>query len=120
MSIALALSDDIESCPACAGPLVELGTLGARKHFRCRDCGLDASQVAQPATVKKTRTKTRIPGRARFDRAGGAVDGMMIIDKELGTVTVREKGAKKSYTMTLAEVVDTICLRGMFGVRGGG
>jgi len=29
------------NCPCCNGPLVELGTLGARDWFRCRDCGLD-------------------------------------------------------------------------------
>lgn len=32
-------------CVACTGPLVELGQLGSRLHFRCRSCGLDQSIV---------------------------------------------------------------------------
>lgn len=37
------------ACLVCAGPLVALGTLGRRSHFRCRDCGMDQSVVAEPA-----------------------------------------------------------------------
>ena len=28
-----------DPCPACGGPPVILGTLGAAIHYRCRDCG---------------------------------------------------------------------------------
>lgn len=71
--------------------------------------------VAEPPAVeeKKTRTKTRIKVRSRFDRAGGAVDGEMVIDKELGTITVREKGARKAYTLTTAEVCEYIVRRNL-------
>ena len=34
-----------EGCPACGGPVTLLGTLGKRKHFRCRNCGLDSSET---------------------------------------------------------------------------
>ena len=68
-------------------------------------------------TEQKTRSKVHIKVRAKFDRAGGMVDGFMIIDKATGIVTVREKGAKKSYSMRLSDVADTIARRGLFGVR---
>lgn len=32
-----------QTCSACSGPLDVLGVLGARAHFRCRNCGLDSS-----------------------------------------------------------------------------
>jgi len=35
--------DDALGCSVCGGPLVELGLLGSRKHFRCRTCGIDQS-----------------------------------------------------------------------------
>jgi predicted RNA-binding Zn-ribbon protein involved in translation (DUF1610 family) len=35
-------------CVACGGPLVVLGILGPRVHFRCRNCGLDQSSSAHP------------------------------------------------------------------------
>lgn len=40
--------EDLEpgQCPVCLGPVYPLGTLGARQHFRCRNCGLDLSQPA--------------------------------------------------------------------------
>lgn len=63
------------------------------------------------AEEKKTRTKTRMKIRSRFDRAGGMVDGEMVYDKETGTITVREKGARKSYTLTAAEVAEYIVRR---------
>lgn len=100
------------TCGACGGSLVELGALGVRKHFRCRSCGANSSFA--PAEEKKaTRTKTRIKVRAHFDRTGGMVDGEMVVDKETGTVTVREKGMRRSYSMRLSEVVDFIARRGL-------
>lgn len=38
------------NCPCCGGEGVELGALGRRVHYRCRDCGIDFSEVP-PATV---------------------------------------------------------------------
>lgn len=67
------------------------------------------SDIAPPTK----RTKTRIKVRSRFDRAGGAVDGEFVYDKETGTVTVREKGAKTSYSMKMSELCEFICRRGM-------
>jgi hypothetical protein len=69
------------------------------------------------APVKKTRSKVRIKVRSRFDRAGGAVPGEMVIDNETGFVTVREKGCHKAYSITLAEVCEYIARRGLMGVR---
>ncbi len=80
-----------------------------------------AAKRAEPLEEESAkRTKVHIKVRARFDRAGGAVDGFMVIDKETGIVTVREKGAKKHYQMRLSDVVDMIARRGLFGVRDGG
>lgn len=72
----------------------------------------DDENLPEPVE-KKTRTKTRIKVRAHFDRAGGMVDGEMTIDKETGTVTVREKGMRRSYSMRLSDVVDFIARRGL-------
>lgn len=33
-------------CPYCAGPAGELGRLGRRAHYLCRDCGLHFSGSA--------------------------------------------------------------------------
>lgn len=74
---------------------------------------MNAVQRVPVVTEKKTRTKTRIKVRAHFDRTGGMVDGEMVVDKETGTVTVREKGMKRSYSMRLSEVVDFISRRGL-------
>ena len=39
--------DDTEGqCPSCGGPSTELGNLGDRKHFRCRNCGQEHSKTA--------------------------------------------------------------------------
>lgn len=39
-------------CRVCNGPLVFLGTLGVRDHFRCRDCGLDCSRPAEETDLE--------------------------------------------------------------------
>lgn len=62
---------------------------------------------------KKTRPKVRIKVRSKFDRAGGAVDGEFIYDKETGKVTVREKGAKTAYSIGMAELCEYIARRGL-------
>lgn len=31
------------SCPACEGSGEEVGTLGRRAHYRCRQCGMEFS-----------------------------------------------------------------------------
>lgn len=36
--------DDGGDCSQCGGPLVPLGSLGKRKHYRCRNCGMDSSK----------------------------------------------------------------------------
>jgi transposase-like protein len=34
------------TCPACGSPYaVEMGELGNRIHYRCRDCGMDYSMT---------------------------------------------------------------------------
>ncbi len=66
---------------------------------------------------QKKRTKARFKVRSKFDRAGCAVNGELIIDKELQMVTVREKGAKRSYSMSLGELCEFIARRGLMGTR---
>lgn len=106
------------SCDMCQGHAKPTGKLGVRVYYRCTACGMDMSRVpgtevrvAALAIVpkKKVRAKTRVAVRAHFDRAGGCVDGEMVIDKETGIVTVREKRSRKTYSMTLTELVDHIC-----------
>ena len=36
-------SGESGQCSECGGPLTELGSLGSRKHYRCRNCGMDSS-----------------------------------------------------------------------------
>lgn len=36
---------EVQTCEACGGELHALGALGTRIHYRCRQCGLDASVV---------------------------------------------------------------------------
>ena len=36
---------DIQDCVLCEGPLISLGTLGNREHFRCRNCGGECSAL---------------------------------------------------------------------------
>lgn len=33
-------------CPLCDGPVEPLGKLGEREHYRCRNCGMDCSRIA--------------------------------------------------------------------------
>jgi hypothetical protein len=39
------LVEETMSCPVCEGPAMLLGTLGARLHVRCRNCGLGFSRT---------------------------------------------------------------------------
>lgn len=78
---------------------------------------LKRSPVTEVEAPAPKRTKARFKVRSRFDRAGGAVDGELTIDKELQMVTVREKGAKRSYSMTLAELCEFIARRGLLGTK---
>lgn len=41
-------------CSQCGGPLTELGTLGKRKHYRCRNCGMDSSKSGSRKTAQCT------------------------------------------------------------------
>lgn len=36
------------ACSLCGGPLVELGALGNRMHYRCWNCGTDCSFEVKP------------------------------------------------------------------------
>jgi len=40
----IAEDDETPPCGACGGELTSLGTLGNRKHYRCRNCGADQSK----------------------------------------------------------------------------
>jgi len=39
------LSDLTLHCELCGGELIPLGALGSLMHYRCRNCGMDASQT---------------------------------------------------------------------------
>lgn len=71
-----------------------------------------SDEAAAPA---KRKGKVHVKVRAHFDRAGGVVDGMLTIDKETGFVHVREKRARKSYSITLTELADFVCRKGIMG-----
>lgn len=45
------------SCPICGGPGVHLGNLGARTHFRCRNCGMDFSRRGNETAKDKDVSK---------------------------------------------------------------
>ena len=45
----------MKTCPACTGPLVPLGQLGMRQHYRCRNCGLDCSHLKKVRTPKSPK-----------------------------------------------------------------
>lgn len=74
---------------------------------------LRAPVVAPEPEKKKTRPKIRVKVRSRFDRAGGAVEGEMIIDRDTGVITVHEKNAKVSYSLSAADVCEYIARRNM-------
>lgn len=40
----------VEECPACAGSGRYMGCLGARSHYRCRDCGIEFSDTDREPT----------------------------------------------------------------------
>lgn len=41
-------------CKICGGPLMELGSLGRRKHYRCRNCGIDFSKMGRAPRRKRS------------------------------------------------------------------
>jgi len=56
-------------CPLCGGPGVLLGALGAREHFRCRDCGAGHSRERR----RRRSTPRRAP-RDNTQAPGGGTD----------------------------------------------
>lgn len=51
--------EDTNPCPVCQGPLVVLGDLGNRRHYRCRNCGSETSE-----RLTQERAAKRAPKRA--------------------------------------------------------
>jgi hypothetical protein len=41
----------VAACPVCAGEGNHIGDLGQRRHFRCRDCGIDFSSELPAAAT---------------------------------------------------------------------
>lgn len=41
----------MNGCPLCGGEGSVLGSLGMRMHFRCRDCGIDYSEIITAADL---------------------------------------------------------------------
>jgi hypothetical protein len=50
-----------DSCAYCDGPLVQLGTLGNRAHFRCRHCGAECSRMTVTPLAPSTDDGTLQP-----------------------------------------------------------
>lgn len=89
--------DDEEAyCPLCGGYGFELGALGDKRHFRCRDCGADFSDEAKTSatitswnSVMKTSRQNveslYIPSQP-FDVGGVTyyVDGSITFEYEWG------------------------------------
>lgn len=40
------------TCGSCEGPLMVLGALGNRTHYRCRNCGIDTSSTGTEVASK--------------------------------------------------------------------
>lgn len=51
------------ACPNCGGPGVELGSLGRRAHYRCRNCGTDFSDEQAGQTNRYNITDEDTPER---------------------------------------------------------
>jgi Zn ribbon nucleic-acid-binding protein len=50
------------TCPACGSrDAIVLGVLGARKHYRCRACGIDYSRVAKRAPRRVSGHEVKRP-----------------------------------------------------------
>lgn len=47
-------------CPICGGDGTELGSLGWRLHFRCRDCGMDYSVDTRPELTVPQKHQKKI------------------------------------------------------------
>lgn len=52
------------NCPMCGGEVTEMGSLGNRTHYRCRDCGMDSShlQEKEPA-MKGYKVEMKVDGQ---------------------------------------------------------
>ena len=55
------MDDDNPVCPMCQGPGVELGALGPRTHYRCRNCGADFSNEQGMGTGYDYETAQGMP-----------------------------------------------------------
>jgi hypothetical protein len=53
--------DGGHQCSQCGGPLVPLGSLGKRKHYRCRNCGMDSSKTSMRKKADGTCQKCGTP-----------------------------------------------------------
>lgn len=47
--------EDIAACPTCGAENAPMGTLGKRVHYRCRDCGMDYSNLTSSASGRRGR-----------------------------------------------------------------
>jgi len=61
-------------CPMCGGEGTELGGLGFRMHYRCRDCGMDYSvDTRSKLTVPEKHQKKIEVQNAKMPKAMRAV-----------------------------------------------
>jgi hypothetical protein len=44
----------VKPCMVCGGPRYLLGSLGNRRHYRCRNCGMGSSHVVRRRVRKVT------------------------------------------------------------------
>ena len=65
-------------CPMCGGPGVELGALGFRVHFRCRDCGMEFSHVDEEARKREEKNRKVRERRQAMRAAADSVGARMV------------------------------------------
>jgi hypothetical protein len=60
--------NNVESncCPVCHTEGIPFGTLGIRKHLRCRHCGIDFSYVSNDEPQAETASEDEILETERF------------------------------------------------------
>lgn len=57
--------EDTQECPACEGTGEGMGSLGSRKHYRCRDCGIDFSKSGSEASASTKRGMREVLGGSK-------------------------------------------------------
>jgi hypothetical protein len=91
--------DDDSNCPQCGGQPTELGGLGNRNHYRCRDCGWDWSKEASVLSDKDI-VKQALLGKGMGIFTPALYKGkevlIMAIDNTGAYATIQSEGGKQT------------------------